>query len=109
MALLTAQKLGVSAGVTLTFAAAAGGGDTFKAEDDLSRLLVKNDSAGSINVTITVPATVAGLAVSSRVVAVAAGAIRAIPLLMVYVDPADGLLDITYSAVTTVTVAVVRA
>ena len=108
MALLAHQKISAAAGTAITFAAAAGGGDTYKPTDDASKLLVKNDSAGSIDVTIPVPATVAGLAVSSRVVAVAAGALKAIPLLRVYADPADDLVDITYSAVTTVTVAIVR-
>jgi len=107
MALLT-QQLIDPAGTTVTFAAATSGGDTFKPVSDRAKLLVKNDSGGSINVTLTTFKTVTGLTVPNRVVAVAAGVIKAIPLLKeLYADPADGLIDIAYSAVTSVTVAII--
>jgi len=107
MAALTAQVVD-PAGTTVVFSAAASGGDTFKATSDRAKLLIKNDSGASINVTLTVVKTVVGLVVPNRVVAVAAGVIKAIPLLKeLYVDPADGLIDIAYSAVTTVTQAVI--
>lgn len=107
MALLTAQLVD-PAGTQISFVAAAGGGDTFKPTNDRAKLLVNNGGGASINVTIPTPGTVGGLAVADRVVAVTNGTIKAIPLLKnLYQDPADGLIDITYSAVTSVTVAII--
>lgn len=71
-------------------------------------LLVKNGSGSSITVTMATPGTDDGLAIADRAIAVAAGAEGHIPVLDSYKDPSDGLAHITYSAVTTVTVAAVR-
>jgi hypothetical protein len=106
MALLAAQ-FARAAGTTITFASAAGGGDTINPTPS-SVLHVRNGSGSSINVTVVVPGSDEfGNARPDIVVAVAAGAHAAIgplssPLLP---DPADGLIDITYSSATTVTVA----
>ncbi|WP_116051680.1 hypothetical protein [Amycolatopsis palatopharyngis] len=106
MAALTAQVID-TAGTAVTFASADVAGDTFKASNDRAKLKVDNASAGSITVTIPVHRSVVGLDVPDRVVAVAAGAFTEIPLLKsLYADPADGNIDITYSAVASVTVAI---
>jgi hypothetical protein len=70
-------------------------------------LFVNNASAGAINVTIPTTATLEGLTVGSRVVAVPAGAAR-------YIRPSStaaqsgGVVHVDYSAVTSVTVAVLE-
>lgn len=105
MALLTRTDASGPSGAALTFVAAAGGGDTMVG-GQCAKLFVNNGSGSSINVTLVTPETVEGaLAVADRVVAVAAGAIREIPVPSRYNDPSTGLTSITYSAVTTVTVA----
>lgn len=72
-------------------------------------LLVKNGDASAHTVTLAVPETVDGLAVTSRTVPVPAGDTGFIPLLDLYKSPSDGLAAFTYDAVTSVTVAVIRA
>lgn len=73
-------------------------------------LLVNNASGGSINVTIAVPGnTVTGEAMPDNVIAVANGALVAIPLLDVYRDPDTRTAAITYSGTSSVTRAVVQA
>lgn len=107
MALLNAQLVDAD-GHTVTLAPASVGGDTFKPTSDRAKLMVRNGSGASINVTVATPGTVGGLAISERVMPVAAGAIAFLPLYKhLYANPADGLLSITYSAVTTVDVAVI--
>lgn len=76
-------------------------------------LVVTNGSGGSINVTILNPSKQEGLAVSNRVVAVAAGATKHIPVTRQFkqlpdavVGPNRALVD--YSAVAQVTRAVIR-
>jgi len=72
-------------------------------------LLVANGDAAAHTVTITIPETVDGLAVTSREVVIPAGDTGLIPLLDLYADPSTGLASWTYDAVTTVTVVVIRA
>lgn len=88
----------------------AAGGSTYYAR-------VANGSGGSINVTLVNPQTLYGDDVVDRVVAVAAGATRDIPLPASFRQPAgtmDAGIDvgdkilINYSAVTTVTRGIVR-
>lgn len=106
MALLAPQFARIS-GQAITFASAAGGGDTI-APTPSSVLHVRNGGGSTITVTVVVPGNDEfGNARPDIAVSVAAGAHTAIgplssPLLP---DPADGLIDITYSAVTSVTVA----
>lgn len=78
---------------------------------------VANGSGGSINVTLVNPQTLYGDDVADRVVAVAAGATRDIPLPASFrqdVGTMDGGIDVgnkllvNYSAVTTVTRGIVR-
>lgn len=107
MASLNAIAVPVATGITDTAAqavAAAGGGDT--APVGPGRFLyVNNADASSKTVTIATPGTVKGLAIADAAVVVAAGKHAIIPLADVY-RGATGRASITYSAVTSVTVAV---
>ena len=107
MATLAVQQIPVT-GFTPTFAAAGAGGDAAN-PDDRTFLRVKNGSAGAINVTVVVPGSLYGQALADPVVVVPAttGDVL-INLPSGLADPATGLVSWTYSAVTTVTVALVR-
>lgn len=108
MATLAPQTPAVT-GATLTFAAAAGGGDSFPVTGVVC-LLVRNADASSKTVTLVRPGTTYGQADPDVAFTVAAGATGVwgpIPA-SDFVDPSDALVDITYSAVTSVTVAVLR-
>ncbi len=106
MADLSLNSVPVAAGVADVAAvavAAAGGGDT--APVGPGRFLyVNNGSGGSITVTVATPGTVSGLAIADTAVAVAAGDIGLIPLANVH-RGANGRAAITYSDVTSLTVA----
>jgi hypothetical protein len=72
-------------------------------------LVVKNADASSHTVTLVTPGTVDGdLAIADRAVVVAAGKTELIPLTATYRNPATGRANITYDAVTSVSVAVIR-
>lgn len=109
MALLTVQNIGVSAGIVPTYAAAtATTGDTLPGGQGVFAH-IKNGSTASINATITTPESIDGdLAVADRVVAVAAGADRMVPVQSRYNDAATGVATVVCSAVTTVTIAALR-
>lgn len=108
MAVLTVREPTID-GVNPTYVAAAGGGDEFTVDDDVV-LSVRNGGGVSINVTLTSTAGAEpGIAAANKVVAVPAGEERDIR-----VKPssrfknAGGRCAVTYSAVTSVTVAVRR-
>jgi hypothetical protein len=104
MAVLTVQEIG-RAGVTPSFTSAAGGGDTCP-NDEKTFLEVKNGGGASIDVTVETPGTVDGLAITDRVVAVPASGDKMIgPFPKQYYS---ATLDITYSAVTSVTIGAFR-
>ena len=110
MATLATQNVD-TAGLAPAYTAAAAGGDKMLPGDH-DFLHVKNGSGSAVTVTIVTPATVdAVLAVGDRAIVVPATTgermIR-VPADL-YRDPVDGLASITYSAVTTVTVAAIRA
>lgn len=109
MAALTTQTPPYPSGV-VTYQAANAGGDTYKAADNV-HLIVRNGGGSSINVTINrYPATDAeGVAETPLVVAVANGTERWIGPLpgSRFTNPANGNIEVAYSGVTTVTVAVV--
>lgn len=117
MATLTVQQMARSAGLTVSFAAAAGGGDEMPNPDGNTLLLVKNGGGGSINVTLT-PAVATrevlgdGYGPYTRpaiVVAVNAGAEAIIgPMPPNAFNNASGRVPITYSGVTSVTVAALK-
>ena len=71
-------------------------------------LHVKNGSGAAITVTLDTPGTVAGLQIGNRTVTVPATSERFIRLDRVLRRP-DGTANVDYSAVTTVTVAVINA
>lgn len=106
MAALTTQVVPLT-GAVLSFASAAGGGDTCETGAGVL-LVVKNGDSGSHTVTLVTPGTYKGLAIADRAVAVAAGAETAIPVTSDYRNPSTGRASITYDGVTSVTVAVVR-
>lgn len=106
MAALTTTVVPLT-GAAVSFSAAAGGGDTCQTGTGVL-LLVKNGDAASHTVTLTTPGTVNGLAIADRTVTVAAGAQEAIPVTNDYRNPVTGRAAITYDAVTSVTVAVIR-
>ena len=107
MALLTVQ-IATQLGVIPSFVAAGAGGDTF-ANSARESLWVKNGSGVSINVTInSVLACDQGFD-HDLVIAIAAGAEKIIgPFSTVRFNDVSGILGVTYSAVTTITVAAVK-
>lgn len=107
MALLTAQQIQID-GLEMTTQAAAGGGDTLEPGEDLF-LEVFNGDASDKTVTVVVPGTLYGVARGDVPVVVTAGERRKIgPFPRDLADPDTGLVSITYSAVTSVTVALCR-
>lgn len=109
MALLTRQSASGLDGATITSVTpTVTTGDTLVGGQSV-HLLVNNGSGAPINVTLTTPETVEGsLAVADRVIAVAAGALREIPVPSRYNDRTTGLATVVCSAVTTVTIAAVQ-
>ncbi len=105
MATLSTQPIS-RGGIVPAFAAATAGGDKFTPTKD-TYLHVKNASAGSITVTVVTPKTTSyGSAVADDAIAVAAATDRLIGPFPSehYGNPVGGLADITYSAVTSLTV-----
>jgi hypothetical protein len=102
----------VDAGAVVALTAAPVDGDIIADSGANCFLVVDNGSGGSINVTILNPNTEYGLDVADRVIAVAAGARKHIPI-PAYMRQPLGTLDlgvdvggkvlVNYSAVTTVT------
>jgi hypothetical protein len=109
MATLTTQTI-TRAGTGPTYAAATGGGDAMQVGQDMF-LHVKNASGGNITVTIAIPAGASGYPnaayTSTAVVVPLTTGDRMIgPIVApLYQDPTTGLATITYSGVTSLTVA----
>ncbi len=104
MAALTVAQASL-AGLVPTAVAAGAGGDTFP-NDGKTALEVINGSGSSINVTVKsfAPAS-PGLAQTDNVVAVAAGVTKIIgPFPQAAFTDSTGNAEVSYSAVTTVTV-----
>ncbi|WP_329338594.1 hypothetical protein OG866_27115 [Streptomyces sp. NBC_00663] len=95
------------AGLAVDYDPATGGGDTCQTGAGVL-LLVKNGDAASHTVTLVTPGTVNGLAIADRAVPVAAGTTQAIPVTNDYRNPSTGRANITYDAVTSLEVAVLR-
>lgn len=106
MTVLIAQSMPLG-GLQPTYAAAAGGGDQAPVGEKLV-LHVRNDDASAKTVTVVTPGTVGGLAIADAAQVIPAGADAFIPLKSTYRDPATGRAAITYSAATSVTVAVLQ-
>lgn len=108
MATLSTQSIDLD-GMEPTYAAASAGGDKMLPSEH-AFLHVKNGSGSEITVTLVTPGTYEGLAVSDQTLAVPAGEERMIRVTPErYRNSSDGLASITYSDVTTVTVAALRA
>lgn len=105
---ITAQTTS-RAGQALTFSTPdAVDGVTFSNVGRNCILLVKNDSASPINVTFAFTQTVDGMSISSRVIAVAAGTVKAIgPFTLLYENAASNSIKVTFSAVTSVGAALI--
>lgn len=107
MALLTPQVIPVT-GIKPTFAAAAGGGDTISPDTGLI-LAVLNGGGAPITVTLVRPGSEYGQAnpdVAFSVTNNATAALLAVP--REFVDPTTGTIGVTYSGVTSVTVALLK-
>lgn len=108
MATLTVATAIRGLGVDLAGAACAGGGDAF-ANTGQEVAVIKNASAGSITVTFVTQATVDTFAVPDLAVVFAAGETRAVgPFPSGIYNDATGLLQMTYSGVTTLTAKILK-
>ena len=110
MATLTTQSISRS-GLTTSFTSAAGGGDSFT-PDGQTLLRVKNASGSIITITVVSPGSVIEGVTKGDVtftVPATTGDVIAGPFPAEhFADPTDGLADITYSGVTSLTVAALR-
>lgn len=107
MALLTVEMVSRS-GVDVAGVAAASGGDEFT-NSGSEFVEIKNGGASSINVTFETQATVDGEAVADKVVAIPAGVTKIIgPFPRGVYNDVNGRVKISYSAVTSVTVKVLK-
>jgi hypothetical protein len=111
MATLTTQPI-TRAGTLITPVAAAGGGDAMAVGSGMF-LEVVNGGGSSITVTLAVPAARTyepNVAITSPVITVVNATTRWIGPVdaATFADPVTGLCTITYSGVTTVTVAAVQ-
>lgn len=110
MAQLTTNILSPGGTVpTSVFVAADAGGDTFQPGDGIV-LHVKNDGAGSVNVTLVAKNKCSHGFLHDEVIAVNAGEEKIIGKIDTnrFMDKANGLASITYSDVTNVSVAVYK-
>lgn len=111
MATLTTQVI-TRAGTVITPVAAAGGGDAMQVGSGMM-LEVVNGGGSPITVTLNIPAARTyepNVAITSPAVSVTNGTTRWFGPIdaQTFADPVTGLLSITYSGVTTVTVAAVQ-
>lgn len=104
MATLTVAQT-TFAGVLIGAATAAGGGDKFL-NDGSARFYAKNGSGGSITVTVATPGKPGGQTITPVAIVLAAGAEKfAGPFDPAYFNDATGFVNLTYSGVTSLTVA----
>lgn len=97
------------AGTAPTYHAASAGGDKITSPGESTVLHVKNGSAGAITCTVVTPGTVAGQAIGDVAVSVPAAGERFIgPLTRPHFVNSDGQVDITWSAVASVTFAAIK-
>lgn len=107
MATLSSQSINRT-GLEPSFASCASGGDEF-VNNGNEFIYVKNGDGSPHTVTIATPATVDGLAVADREVAVPAGEERIIgPFPKATYDDTAGKVQLTYDAVTSLTIAVLK-
>jgi hypothetical protein len=107
MAELTVQQI-ARTGLEATYAAAAGGGDEFD-NDGRTFFHIINANGSDRTATFVTSVTVDGLAVGDVAVVVTAGEERMVgPFPPSIFNDTDGHVNVTYSAVTDVTVAAIR-
>lgn len=107
MAVIASQVAPFS-GAALTYSAASGGGDRFM-PGDFTVIHVKNGGGSPVTMTLVTPNTdPTGNLIADRVVTVAATSDRIVKVPTSVFASADGLGDITWSGVTSVTLAVVN-
>lgn len=108
MATVSTEAIGL-AGLNATYNAASAGGDKFTPTDK-TLIHAKNGSGSQITVTIVTPGTsIGGAAIADLTVDVPAGEDRFIaPFPANHFAASDGLADLTWSATTSVTFAVLR-
>lgn len=106
MAVIDYQKLS-HLGSAATFVAAAGGGDKVL-PNARGLVLIRNADATATTVTIVVPGTAYGIARPDYTLSVAAGATGAFSGLPPDLLDTDGYISLTYSKVTSLTIAVVE-
>ncbi|ADE43455.1 tail protein [Streptomyces phage phiSASD1] len=104
MAALSATRIATS-GTSPTYVPASAGGDSAPVGGGL-KLHVSNGSGSAVTVTLVTPGTLDGLAIGDAALVVPAGGHGFVPLTQIYRDPITGRANITYSAVTSVNVAV---
>lgn len=102
---ITPQTITVG-GVVVTAEAANVDGNSVRLGGGTKVLKVINGSGGAITVTLQTPGTVSGLGIADRTDSVAAGTTEYLLLDEVLRRADDDMVYIDYSAVTTVTVAV---
>lgn len=107
MATLTVQEISRAA-ITPSFGAAAGGGDQF-ANDGRTYVHIKNGGASPITLTVVTQMTVDGKAVADDAITVTNAQERVIgPFPPGIYNDANGMVQLTYSAVTSVTLGTFR-
>lgn len=107
MATLSKQMIS-RAGLTPSYAAASGGGDAF-ANSGAEFLHIRNGGGSSVTLTIATQLNVHGLAVADHTVTVPAGEERLVgPFPVGTFNDDEGMVQLGYSGVTSVTVAVLR-
>lgn len=107
MATVATQQI-VSGGLAPSYSAASGGGDEFTPGDSVF-LHVKNGSGSGVTVTVVTPGTVVGQAIGDVTNTVAAGGDEFMgPFPAQHFAAADGKADVTWSATTSITFAVLK-
>lgn len=115
MATLSVQTVPLAA-LSATFATAAALGDDFVcADDERTFIWVKNGHSGSQNVIVAMPsannsgqvARYGPVTLAANTISIPAGEERLIPVPPVFIDT-DGKVDLTYSGVTLLTIAIIR-
>lgn len=105
------SKTSKSGGAVLSFVAASGGGDKFAFSPD-AELHVNNGGGSPITVTIDCPGTcnfgVGNNAAHDATYTVTNGTVKIIPISDVRFRDSNGDVNVSYSAVTSVTVAVAK-
>lgn len=95
------------AGIDVTFDPADVAGDTIPVHSR-GVLLVKNDDAASVTVTVTVPGTKYGQALADISKVVPAGGVAMFAPVPLDLNNGNGRADVAYSSVTNVSVAAVQ-